>query len=274
MTRRPSGWPISPRPGPPRSPPTSRRVQDLFYYYDPVGNVTQIADDADTQDVIFFRNQRVEPVGRLYLRPAVPADHGDRARAPRPDRRRALAAAAGHQRRLVPHRLAAARRRERDGHIHRDLQLRRRRQHPVHGAPGQLRQLDTALQPTPSRRRSSRPRPATGCRPPACPAIRRPAPSAASLPARRGRQHDADAASRLADLGRGRPAALDRAAGRGSGTPQTAYYVYDGGGQRVRKVTDWHRPQRARARPARPSGSTSAPSRSTGSTRLTARQSP
>ena len=38
-----------------------RTVQDLFYYYDPVGNITRIADDADTQDVIFFRNQRVEP---------------------------------------------------------------------------------------------------------------------------------------------------------------------------------------------------------------------
>ena len=38
-----------------------RTVQDLAYYYDPVGNITRIADDADTQDVIFFRNQRVEP---------------------------------------------------------------------------------------------------------------------------------------------------------------------------------------------------------------------
>jgi RHS repeat-associated protein len=36
-------------------------VQDLAYYYDPVGNVTRIADSADIQDVIFFRNQRVEP---------------------------------------------------------------------------------------------------------------------------------------------------------------------------------------------------------------------
>jgi RHS repeat-associated protein len=36
-------------------------VQDLAYYYDPVGNVMQIADDADTQNVIFFRNQRVDP---------------------------------------------------------------------------------------------------------------------------------------------------------------------------------------------------------------------
>jgi RHS repeat-associated protein len=36
-------------------------VQDLAYAYDPVGNVTHIQDDADTQDVIFFANQRVEP---------------------------------------------------------------------------------------------------------------------------------------------------------------------------------------------------------------------
>lgn len=36
-------------------------VQDLFYYYDPVGNVTKIDDDADTQDVIYFNNQRVDP---------------------------------------------------------------------------------------------------------------------------------------------------------------------------------------------------------------------
>jgi hypothetical protein len=36
-------------------------VQDLAYAYDPVGNITHIQDDADTQDVIFFANQRVEP---------------------------------------------------------------------------------------------------------------------------------------------------------------------------------------------------------------------
>jgi RHS repeat-associated protein len=40
---------------------SQRTVQDLAYYYDPVGNITQIADDADTQDVIFFNNQRVDP---------------------------------------------------------------------------------------------------------------------------------------------------------------------------------------------------------------------
>jgi RHS repeat-associated protein len=36
-------------------------VQDLSYYYDPVGNITRIRDDADTQNVIHFSNQRVEP---------------------------------------------------------------------------------------------------------------------------------------------------------------------------------------------------------------------
>jgi RHS repeat-associated protein len=38
-----------------------RVVQDLAYYYDPVGNITRIHDTADIQDVIFFANQRVEP---------------------------------------------------------------------------------------------------------------------------------------------------------------------------------------------------------------------
>jgi RHS repeat-associated protein len=36
-------------------------VQEFAYYYDPVANITRIRDYADTQDVIFFRNQRVEP---------------------------------------------------------------------------------------------------------------------------------------------------------------------------------------------------------------------
>jgi len=38
-----------------------RTVQNLAYAYDPVGNVAHIQDDADTQDVIFFANRRVEP---------------------------------------------------------------------------------------------------------------------------------------------------------------------------------------------------------------------
>jgi RHS repeat-associated protein len=42
-------------------PPTEQTVQDLSYTYDPVGNITHIQDDADIHDVVFFRNQRVEP---------------------------------------------------------------------------------------------------------------------------------------------------------------------------------------------------------------------
>jgi RHS repeat-associated protein len=42
-------------------PANQQVVQDLFYYYDPIGNITRIRDVADTQNVIFFNNQRVEP---------------------------------------------------------------------------------------------------------------------------------------------------------------------------------------------------------------------
>lgn len=36
-------------------------LQDLRYTTDPVGNVTNIEDDADIQDVVYFKNQRVDP---------------------------------------------------------------------------------------------------------------------------------------------------------------------------------------------------------------------
>ncbi len=42
-------------------PANARTVQDLSYAYDPVGNVTRIRDDADTANVVFFKNQRVDP---------------------------------------------------------------------------------------------------------------------------------------------------------------------------------------------------------------------
>jgi RHS repeat-associated protein len=44
-------------------PANQQTVQDLAYTYDPVGNITHIQDDADIQNVVFFRNQRVEPSG-------------------------------------------------------------------------------------------------------------------------------------------------------------------------------------------------------------------
>ncbi|MBS1913351.1 MAG: toxin [Bacteroidetes bacterium] len=41
--------------------PNERVVQDLSYTYDAIGNITHIQDDADIQNVVFFRNQRVDP---------------------------------------------------------------------------------------------------------------------------------------------------------------------------------------------------------------------
>jgi RHS repeat-associated protein len=45
----------------PTFPAARRVVQNLRHTYDPVGNVTHIEDDADIQNVVFFRNRRVEP---------------------------------------------------------------------------------------------------------------------------------------------------------------------------------------------------------------------
>ncbi|HEY1892792.1 MAG TPA: SpvB/TcaC N-terminal domain-containing protein [Steroidobacteraceae bacterium] len=42
-------------------PTDQQSVQDLAYTYDPVGNVIHIQDDADIQNTVYFRNQRVEP---------------------------------------------------------------------------------------------------------------------------------------------------------------------------------------------------------------------
>jgi RHS repeat-associated protein len=41
--------------------PNERVVQDLAFAYDPTGNVTRIDDSADTQNVVFFNNRRVDP---------------------------------------------------------------------------------------------------------------------------------------------------------------------------------------------------------------------
>jgi RHS repeat-associated protein len=45
----------------PGFPANQQTVQDLAYTYDPAGNITHIQDDADIQSVVFFQNQRVEP---------------------------------------------------------------------------------------------------------------------------------------------------------------------------------------------------------------------
>jgi RHS repeat-associated protein len=45
----------------PNPDPNAQSVQLLDYTFDPVGNVTGIRDSADIHNVIYFRNQRVEP---------------------------------------------------------------------------------------------------------------------------------------------------------------------------------------------------------------------
>jgi RHS repeat-associated protein len=45
----------------PGFPGNQQTVQDLSYTYDPAGNITHIQDDADIQNVVFFKNRRVPP---------------------------------------------------------------------------------------------------------------------------------------------------------------------------------------------------------------------
>ena len=45
----------------PHPDPDARIVQDLHYTYDPHGNITRLRDNADIHNIVFFRNQRVEP---------------------------------------------------------------------------------------------------------------------------------------------------------------------------------------------------------------------
>jgi RHS repeat-associated protein len=45
-------------------------LQDLSYTHDPAGNITHIQDDADIQNVIYFRNKRIEP-GADYIYDAI-----------------------------------------------------------------------------------------------------------------------------------------------------------------------------------------------------------
>lgn len=42
-------------------PASERLVQDLHYTFDPTGNVTRIRDEADIQNVIYFRKRRTDP---------------------------------------------------------------------------------------------------------------------------------------------------------------------------------------------------------------------
>ncbi|MBS1910851.1 MAG: hypothetical protein JST22_02580 [Bacteroidetes bacterium] len=53
----------------PNANPNARTVQDLYYTYDPIGNITRLRDDADIQNVVFFRNQRVDPTASYTYDP-------------------------------------------------------------------------------------------------------------------------------------------------------------------------------------------------------------
>ena len=64
-----------------------RTVQDLSYYYDPAGNVTRIRGQRRHPGCDLLPQSAGGPLQRLHLRPAVPADLGDRPRASGPDRR-------------------------------------------------------------------------------------------------------------------------------------------------------------------------------------------
>jgi len=44
----------------PHADPSARVVQALRYTYDPHGNITRLRDEADIQNVVFFRNRRVD----------------------------------------------------------------------------------------------------------------------------------------------------------------------------------------------------------------------
>ena len=47
----------------------AKTVQDLTYTYDPAGNITHIQDDADIQNVVYFKNRRVEPSADYHYDP-------------------------------------------------------------------------------------------------------------------------------------------------------------------------------------------------------------
>ena len=128
------------RPG--SSAAAQQTVQDLSYFYDPVGNRHGHPRRRRHAGRYLLRQPAGRAVRQLHLRRGVPADRRDWPRAPWPDKRQPAATEPGHERRLVPHGPAAARRRHRDGHLHRELRLRRGREPAVDGPRGELGQLD------------------------------------------------------------------------------------------------------------------------------------
>jgi RHS repeat-associated protein len=226
---------------------SQQSVQDLAYYYDPVGNVTQIADSADIQDVIFFRNQRVEPsasytydplyrlisaTGREHLGQTGTAlsapqqvgnDDSFRTGLPQPGDGNAMGTYTekyGYD--PVGNLLAM---------VH-TVSSGNWTQRYSYAEPSQITAAETG------NRLSATSQPG----------------DPAAGPFSGGYAHDADgnmtqmphlAALSWDEDDRLRSTIRQTAGtgpGSGTGTPQTAYYAYDGGGQRVRKVTDRQAP--------------------------------
>ena len=204
-------------PDPPRG-----GIQNLSYFYDPVGNITGIRDDA--QQTIFFSGQRVEPsadydydalyrlvaaTGREHIgqqaSPQVDHDDSPRMNRPLPNRKRG------------------------DAQLCRALRLRRSRQHHADDPPGRRNGSWTrryAYEATSNRLRATS------------------LPGDAETEFSGGYSYDAhgnmtemphlplmlwDFRDQLQASSR-QVAAAD--------TPETTWYVYDGSGQRVRKITE------------------------------------
>ena len=250
--------------------PAQQTVQELAYYFDPAGNITSITDDADTQDVIFFRNQRVEPsAGYTYdplyrLIAATSREHlgqtgeglSPPAQVTNDDSFRIGLLQPGDGNAMGTYTETYSY--DPIGNI---LSMA----HRV-GTQGWTRRYSYAEASQIDAAETGNRLTATSL--PGDPAV---GPFTGTY------SHDAlgnmtlmphlalltwDEDDRLRSTA--------RQAASGGGTPQTAYYVYDTGGQRVRKATD-QQVAAGQTAAGRRSGSTWAPSRSTASTRPTAR---
>ena len=246
-------------------------LQDLSYTYDPVGNITHIQRRRAADDLLPQQARRAER--RLHLRRDLPADRSHRPRAPRPDRRPAQRA---DRARCVQRASTPAWTHPGDGN-----------------AMGRTSSATSTTPSATSSRCSTRQRPGAS-RLDARLRLRRSQPDRS----RRGKVSNRLSTTQVGD-GQIEPYTYDAhgnmtamphlplmqwnyrdqlagdAASRWStsGTPETTYYVYDAGGQRVRKVTERQAAAGRARRRARTSASTSAASRSTASTTATAARS-
>jgi RHS repeat-associated protein len=214
-----------------------RIVQDLYYQQDPVGNVTRIRDEADIHGVVFFRNRRVEPsadytydagyrlvraTGREHLGQTGGALAGATQPGPRDDPRQGL-----------PH--------PGDG-LAMGTYVERYDYDSVGNLLSMVHQVDSGgwtrryeyLEP------STIEAGVTGNRLTANSVPGDPAAGPYSARYRYDAHGNSAAMPHLSVIGWDEQDQLRSTATRvvGAGTPETTYYVYDAGGQRIRKVTE------------------------------------